>query len=764
MPVDFYRSQAQLDADAPFLGRCSGLLVHSRPLAAFLARHNSAVWNVDHPNLYGLAEKPPYRRDGHLLWVGDFANLPYLLRWKEKTGLPYDLKILTNGRRTSIGGIAMTLALARRLGVELDVRPDRINGTPMYEWDPATQQVMMAATKAAVDIKGGEEDFYQFTKPPTKAHQFIVSGIPFATNKNSSTARDLLESGFEVADVEDHERWFSREYWKSTQVFSAALDDRVRPEAVALAYRRCLEEVLGDGSPAAVRSVTCCTPFSPAPEDDGVLARWHGYARAWRVLHKLGASWEDAAPRGVKWILQAYRTYMPGYVTCRELDSRAHRKPIVVSVLVDAPSKIEDDRASDLPDEIPDRWEIIAFRPPPRADRAGLRYKSINRWPRRGLLRDRMLASAHAQGNYLAFVSRLTADEVVWIGKAVAALEADPQSAVVRHGMDAGAAVDAGATFLVRRAVWLALKGYHPRPLITSPGCGDLDLLQRVRHLGYGIEPALETETQRSRSPQTRFRPGGEAVVYTAITNRYDRLLPLDERCVRPARQIAFLDRATRSAVTSTWNWEIRHIDRHEQDPNRQAKFYKIRPDLLFPDAGYSLWVDGNVSLIYPFDIHRLIDLFLAEADMCVVRHHARSCIYQEAEACKERRLDSAQLIDSQIARYRQEGFPEWYGLNQVVVILRRHSDAVNEFNQRWWQEIDQGSHRDQLSFNYVAWKTGLPISEFPLSIQDNNGLFDKEPHARRRPGRNSARPNLWAIVHRMEAFHFGSTSPTKSA
>ena len=762
MPVDFYRSQAQLDADAPFLGRCSGLLVHSRPLGTFLARHNSAIWYVDHPNLYGLAAKPPYRSDHYLLWIGDFLNLPYLLRWKERTELPYELKVLTNGRRTSIKGMAMTLALARRLGVELDVTQDRINGIAMYEWDPATQRAMMANTKAAVDIKGGQEDFAQFTKPPTKAHQFIVSGIPFATNKNSSTARDLLESGFAVADVEDQQRWFSHEYWKSTQAFSAVLHERIRPEAIALAYRRCLEEVLSHGSPGAVRSVARCTPVSRDFEDVRGLARWRGYFRAWRVRRKLGAFWKDASPRALQ-ILQMCRDYVPGYVTCTELDSGAGRKPTVVSVLVDFGAKIEDGLVKECAGAILDGWEIIAFGPPPRVNLAGLRFKMISRWPRRALPRDRMLAAAYAKGDYVAFVTRLAADEVAWIGQAVIALATRPQTAIVLRASETDANVDVGATFLVRRAVWVALKGYHPGLPMTSPRCGDFDLLQRARHLGYEIEPALEAETPRSHSPPPIARASDKIVVYTAITNGYDRLRPLKTQCVSPARQIAFLDDATRAVATSTGRWEIRDIDRHAHDPNRQAKLYKVRPDLFFPDAEYSLWIDGNISLIYPFDIHRLISLFLAKADMCVARHHVRACLYQEAAVCRARRLDSAQVIDRQMARYSEASFPAWYGLNHAAVILRRHSAAVKNFNQQWWEEICQGSRRDQLSFNYVLWKVGLPIAEFPLSIQDNNGLFARVAHARRRPLRQSGRPDLRVLMLQMEAFHFGSPPPTES-
>lgn len=758
MPVDFYRSRAQLDADAPFLGQCSGLLVHSRALGTFLARHNAAIRHIDHPNLHGLAAKVPYRTDRSVLWIGDFLNLPYLLRWRETSRLRCELTVLTNARRTSIKGMAMALALARRLGVELDVRRDRVNGLPMVEWDPATQQTMMAAASAAVDIKGGEEDFAQFTKPPAKAHQFIVSGIPYATNKESSSVAELREEGFDVADVEDDERWFSREYWKRTHDFSAVLDERIGPAAVARAYSRCVEEAINGGPPGLIRSVVRAAPVA---RDAGVGngPRWLDYSRAWRVLREIGASWEDAAPYTGRQVLQLCRDYVPGYVTCTSIAGGANRTHAVVSVLVDAGPKVDDAVVRECTEDGSD-WEIVAFGPPAGATRPGLRVKSVARWPRRSLLRDRMLASAYAEGRYLAVVARLAPDDLAWIREAVAALDARPQTAMIVQDRGTDADVEAGASFVVRRSIWLALEGYLPGATMASPRCGDLDLMHRVRHLGYGIEPAPTAESRRPQRSRPFVRAGDSVVVCTAITNGYDRLLPLNEQCVRPARQVAFLDAATRSATTSTGKWEVRDIDPHEADPNRQAKLPKIMPELFFPDAGYSLWIDGNVALIYPFDIRRLIDEFLGDADICIARHHARTCVYQEAEVCRSRRLDDARVIDRQMTRYRREGFPAKYGLNEAPVILRRHTDAVKDFDRQWWQEIREGSRRDQLSLNYVLWKTGLPIAEFPLPIQDNNGLFAKVAHARRRPFRQSGRPDFRAALARMEAFHFGAPQP----
>ena len=129
----------------------------------------------------------------------------------------------------------------------------------------------------------------------------------------------------------------------------------------------------------------------------------------------------------------------------------------------------------------------------------------------------------------------------------------------------------------------------------------------------------------------------------------------------------------------------------------------------------------------------------------------------EEAEVCRSRRLDAARVIDRQTTRYRREGFPAGYGLNEAPVVLRRHTEAVKDFDRQWWQEICQGSCRNQLSLNYVRWKSGLPIAEFLLPIQDNNGLVAKVAHAARRPFRQSGRPDCRSVLARMEAFHFGA-------
>jgi hypothetical protein len=98
-----------------------------------------------------------------------------------------------------------------------------------------------------------------------------------------------------------------------------------------------------------------------------------------------------------------------------------------------------------------------------------------------------------------------------------------------------------------------------------------------------------------------------------------------------------------------------------------------------------------------------------------------RDCIYDEAQAilnfgkinserAPERGIknwkDNPKLIVEQMNRYMVEGYPKNNGLATNPIIIRNHnnSDVIKNMED-WWVEIKYNSKRDQLSFNYIAWK-----------------------------------------------------------
>ena len=210
--------------------------------------------------------------------------------------------------------------------------------------------------------------------------------------------------------------------------------------------------------------------------------------------------------------------------------------------------------------------------------------------------------------------------------------------------------------------------------------------------------------------------------VYTAITNKKDTLK--ENQNTKGAKFVAFTDFPFESKV-----WERRPVCNEYPDPVRNAKKHKILPHIYFPDAEYSLWIDGSITLKVPLE--ELIHKFLQNTDIAMFPHPYRDCLYDEAMACITFGLDDPDVIDSQINRYNLEGYLPHRGLFEATVILRRHTNEIRAFNETWWDEIQWGSKRDQISLPYVLYKTATDVTKMDGYVHDKTGnkYFDYERH-----------------------------------
>lgn len=217
-------------------------------------------------------------------------------------------------------------------------------------------------------------------------------------------------------------------------------------------------------------------------------------------------------------------------------------------------------------------------------------------------------------------------------------------------------------------------------------------------------------------------------VVYTAITQGYDALRPPPVLWQAEADFVAFLDQPPATA-----GWQYRPIYKRFQDPCRNAKIHKILPHKYFPQAEYSLWIDGTISIKSPLAISLWADKFLRHHDLAIFKHRYRDCLYDEAAACLALKLDSPTLINRQMQRYFREGYPPKNGLAECMVLFRRHTKKMQQFDEAWYHEIHSGSRRDQLSFNYVAHKLGFKYQQLPGLIWDNPHFY-RAQHLIKRP------------------------------
>ena len=200
------------------------------------------------------------------------------------------------------------------------------------------------------------------------------------------------------------------------------------------------------------------------------------------------------------------------------------------------------------------------------------------------------------------------------------------------------------------------------------------------------------------------------------------------------------------------WDWkcfdESNSLPIYE-DNNRNAKRFKVLPHRYLSDYEYSIFIDGNMTV--KGNIDDLIDKYLSDANVAFFSHNnnhldARNCAYDEAntifglgeknmKATPERGVlnykDNPYTIQSQMERYRILRYPGNAGLITGMVILRRHneSDCIKVMED-WWTEIKYNSKRDQLSFNYCAWKNDLKFNYIDGDSRNNEYFIrDTAPH-----------------------------------
>jgi hypothetical protein len=144
----------------------------------------------------------------------------------------------------------------------------------------------------------------------------------------------------------------------------------------------------------------------------------------------------------------------------------------------------------------------------------------------------------------------------------------------------------------------------------------------------------------------------------------------------------------------------------------RNAKIYKVMPQMFLPEYDYWFWVDSTHELI--MDPKKVIEEYLGDSEIGLWKHTTRDCAYQEADIIKELRYDHIDLVDNQINYYKSNGYPEHNGLYELPVSVRKNTDNIKILNMRWWEQICRFSSRDQISMPFVLWKSNITPKILP--------------------------------------------------
>lgn len=207
----------------------------------------------------------------------------------------------------------------------------------------------------------------------------------------------------------------------------------------------------------------------------------------------------------------------------------------------------------------------------------------------------------------------------------------------------------------------------------------------------------------------------GKTVVYTSVYGGYDYI----------GSQV-MIDGVDYFYITDGVNdppkeigWKVFHLDHYPYlDNRRRAKICKLDPHSIdfIKNYKYSIWIDGGLQVISEKFVPEIIS-YIKNGMVISPHFDNRDCAYGEATIRPPKY--AKEPLDEQVAHYRNEGFPENYGLYECGVMARdmQNSD-VKHLGKRWLQENITWSYQDQVSLPYVLWKTGFKPDILPTSFR----------------------------------------------
>ena len=171
-----------------------------------------------------------------------------------------------------------------------------------------------------------------------------------------------------------------------------------------------------------------------------------------------------------------------------------------------------------------------------------------------------------------------------------------------------------------------------------------------------------------------------------------------------------------------TKNWTILHVDAkiHSKDKKetiKQQRFIKTHPHLFFENYDLSIYVDATYEIKGKLDDF-LLRILTPNFTIYLLEHPERNTIFNEFKEVVKIKKESRKIVNPIKNRYNSEKFPDNNGLAETCIIIRMHNklNCIN-FMEQWYNEIQKNSHRDQLSFNYILWKTRDNIVKYKRII-----------------------------------------------
>ena len=216
--------------------------------------------------------------------------------------------------------------------------------------------------------------------------------------------------------------------------------------------------------------------------------------------------------------------------------------------------------------------------------------------------------------------------------------------------------------------------------------------------------------------------------VYTCITGDYDSIKEVNK--INMKDKIDFICYTNNKNLKSK-TWKVVYIEDKKLTNVQLARRTKILGTEELKQYDITVWMDGDIE--WDTSIIDFIDKYvdLEKYDLVGFKHHRRNSVAEEILACYELgKIPSEEALKIQDF-YKKTDFKDDIGLIETTLLFRNFNNStLQKAMKKWFDFIINLTHRDQLSFNYVQYLTGLKVNLLDINIW-NNEYFSHHKHSK---------------------------------
>ena len=206
--------------------------------------------------------------------------------------------------------------------------------------------------------------------------------------------------------------------------------------------------------------------------------------------------------------------------------------------------------------------------------------------------------------------------------------------------------------------------------------------------------------------------------VYTCITGNYDNLNEISKEIYED--NIDYYCFTNNKNIKSD-TWKVIYIEDKELSNNLLSRKIKILGNDIVDKYDTTIWIDGNTIIKKKISEFLKNEIDLKKYDIASFKHRFRNCIYDEAIECVKLKKDNKDIIKKQVDFLKNDKYPENNGLYETGILVRKNNKYVKQTMQLWYEMVSNYSIRDQLSFNWVIYKTGIKTQTINMDVTENN-------------------------------------------